>query len=59
MQKAGKGARRASIMLTMEPETKQRLKKLAEQRHTSISQMITDWAWKQRLAPSAQDEAAE
>ena len=56
MQEARKTKRRASIMLTMEQETKDRLQAIAKQRHTTVSQLITDFAWKTRLRPEP-DEA--
>ena len=51
MQENNRTNRRASLMLTMEPETKERLRMLANQHHTNISQMITNWAWSQKLKP--------
>lgn len=57
MQKNGKSRKRASLMLSMDLATKERLRKLAEQRHMTISAMITSYCWQQRLPESAQDEA--
>ena len=50
---------RASLMLTMEPETKERLKLLAQLRHTNISQMIVNWAWSQKLTPEPERGEAD
>ena len=55
MQEARKTKRRASIMLTMEQETKDRLQAIARQRHTTVSQLITDFAWKTRLRPEPEE----
>ena len=39
--------RTATLFLSLDPETKERLRAYADQNHTSISQAITDWIWKQ------------
>ena len=43
-------------MLTMEPATKERLKQLAAQKHVSVSQLITNYAWKSKLKDAEPDE---
>ena len=59
MERNGKSRRRASLMLTMDPESKERLRKMAEQRHMTISAMIVDYAWKTRLKPDPVPDEAE
>ena len=44
------------LMLTMEPATKERLKQLAAQKHVSVSQLITNYAWKSKLKDAEPDE---
>lgn len=39
--------RTATLFLSLDPETKERLRAYADQNHTSISQAVTDWIWKQ------------
>ena len=47
--------RTATLVLSMEPETKERLRAYADQNHTSISQAITDWIWKQPVRAGQPD----
>ncbi len=37
--------RNANIRLSMDPATKTRLQKYAVQKHSSVSQLVTDWIW--------------
>ena len=37
--------RTATLVLSVDPETKERLKVYAQQNRKSISQAVTDWAW--------------
>ena len=45
------------LMLTMEPATKERLKQIAAQKHVSVSQLITNYAWKSKLKDAEPDDA--
>lgn len=38
---------KSTMTLSFSHETKARLKAYAEQRHTTVSQAITDWIWAQ------------
>lgn len=35
------------VNLSVSPDTKERLKVIAEQKHTTVSQLVTDWVWAQ------------
>lgn len=35
--------------MSMEPETKERLNAYAAERHSNVSQIITDWIWSVKL----------
>lgn len=37
------------MTISLTPDTKERLKKYAEESHKSVSQTITDWIWTQPL----------
>lgn len=38
-----------TINISVSPDTKERLKEYANMKHTTISQAITDWIWRQPL----------
>ncbi len=40
-----KNPRTASVLLSMDQESRDRLKEHAAQRHTSVSQLVVDWIW--------------
>lgn len=37
-------------LLSLDAETKARLERFAEERHTTVSQAVTDWIWSETLA---------
>lgn len=37
------------LNLTVAPDTKDRLRAYADERHTTVSQAITDWIWRTPL----------
>lgn len=41
------------MTVSLTPDTKNRLKKYAEEAHKSVSQAITDWIWTQPLKSDA------
>lgn len=43
---------KATMTLSFSEETKSRLRTYAEQRHTTVSQAITDWIWAQPIQES-------
>lgn len=43
---------KATMTLSFSAETKSRLRTYAEQRHTTVSQAITDWIWAQPIQES-------
>lgn len=45
MPRPSTNPRNANIRLSMDPATKARLQEYAVQRHTSVSQLVTDWIW--------------
>ncbi len=45
MARTKKSTKSATILLTMEPESRDRLREHAAQRHTSVSQLVVDWVW--------------
>lgn len=45
---------KSTMTLSFSHETKARLKAYAEQRHTTVSQAITDWIWAQPVKEDAQ-----
>ena len=36
---------RAPMTISLDPETNDRLRRYARQRHSTVSQIITDWIW--------------
>ena len=45
--------RKVTMNMSFSVETKDRLKAYAEQRHTTVSQAITDWIWAQPVKEDA------
>lgn len=45
MPRTSTNPRTESIRLSMDPETKTRLQKYADQKRRSVSQLIIDWIW--------------
>ena len=37
-------------LLSLDPATKARLEQFAEEKHTTVSQAVTDWIWQQPVA---------
>jgi len=37
------------VNISITPDTAQRLKQYAYEHHTTVSQAITDWIWKQKI----------
>ena len=35
--------------ISLTPDTDERIRKIAEIRHTTVSQLITDWTWQTKL----------
>ena len=35
--------------ISLTPDTEERIRKLAEARHTTVSQLIADWTWQSKL----------
>lgn len=44
-------------MLSIDNETKERLEKYALEKHTTVSQAVTDWIWTQKV--DEKDESKE
>lgn len=40
---------KVKLNLSLEPDTKERLEDYAAEKHTTISQLITDWIWSQKV----------
>ena len=40
---------RAPMTISLDPETNERLRRYARQRHSTVSQIITDWVWSQNV----------
>lgn len=40
---------KVKLNLSLEPDTKERLESYAEEKHTTVSQLITDWIWTQKV----------
>ena len=46
------------MTLSVKPDTKARLKKYAEEKHTNVSQLITQWIWSVELKEEKEKEEA-
>ena len=40
---------KVKLNLSLEPDTKERLEDYAAEKHTTISQLVTDWIWSQKV----------
>ena len=38
---------RVPMTISLDPETNDRLRRYARQRHSTVSQIITDWIWRE------------
>ncbi len=45
MPRPSDSPRNVNIRLSMDPATKARLRKYAIQKHSNVSQLVTDWIW--------------
>lgn len=45
--------------LSVNPETVERLKQYAKERHTTVAQAITDWIWSQKVNESENSNPQE
>ena len=48
-----------TINISVSRDTKERLKEFAAQNHTTISQAITDWIWKEPVHETTETEMEE
>lgn len=50
---------KATMNISIDPETKDRLKLYAQQNRKTVSQAITDWIWAQPVKESADGDNTE
>ena len=43
-------------LLSLDADTCERLEKYAKENHTSVSQAVTDWIWKQEVSDVNKDD---
>ena len=54
-----KGPQKVALNIHILPETKERLQLYAEQHHTTVSQAITDWIWRQPVEERNEETGME
>ena len=50
---------KATMNISISHDTKKRLQDYAEQHHTTISQAITDWIWRQQVEEQTKETEME
>lgn len=54
-----KGPQKVALNIHILPETKERLQLYAIQHHTTVSQAITDWIWRQPVEKQTKETEME
>ncbi len=53
-----KGKNKRATSISIDPETRERLLQMADEKHSTISQIVTDWIWSIKLPSELKAEEA-